>query len=185
MFELQIINYLKRSETRLTIIMHISFAISAIYIGVSFLVDLSPSKAQAEENAALRLAQCIRSECNECRINPNEKNAIAWVLKKGAERSGRTLLEQITAYCAMFDRQNKRSNLIWSSTFDEPKHGRSQWWRNAKIWAESFLKSPPDDPLPKADHWGGNMDTHRANKMGWRRIAGPPEYANTFWSAYE
>lgn len=185
MFDRQIIDYLKRSETRLTIVMHISFTISAIYIALCFLVDLLPNRVRAEENTTLRLAQCIRSECNECRVNPNEKNAIAWVLKKGAKRSGRTLIEQIEAYCAVFDRHNERSNLIWSSTFNEPKHGRFQWWQKAKLWAKSFLIKPPIDPLPKADHWGGNMDTHRANKMGWRRVAGPPEYANTFWSAYE
>lgn len=185
MSDRQLISILKRTEARLTFIMRAFFAISAAYLLGSFCISDSTSKAKAEESAALRLAQCIRAECNDCDVNPKEKTAIAWILKKGAERTGRTLIEQTEAYCAVFDRHNERSNLIWSSTFNEPKHGRFQWWQKAKLWAKSFLIKPPIDPLPKADHWGGNMDTHRANKMGWRRVAGPPEYANTFWSAYE
>ena len=138
------------------------------------------AQANYKQETALALAKCVRAECDTCR-KPKERDAIAWVLKKQSILTGRTFHKQIIAYCAVFDRANERANNIWNSTFERPLHGRKKWWSEAREWAIAFIESPPTDPLPLAMHWGGNMDTPRAVRAGWIRIAGPPDYVNTFW----
>jgi len=172
----------QRSERRLNAAFNSVIVLLILSVLFYLMQQCDADQVRAEDNLPLRLVQCVRAECDECDVNPREKDAIAWVLKKQAQRTGRTLLAQTMAYCAVFDRRNARALSIWSSTFDAPKHGSAKWWSETRRWSTRFLHKPPPDPLPRAMHWGGNMDIHRAVKMGWKRVAGPPEYSNTFWS---
>jgi len=152
--------------------------ISAVLVACAY--STVYAQAESKQKTALALAKCVRAECDTCR-KPKERDAIAWVLKKQAALTGRSFYRQIVAYCAVFDRANDRANNIWNSTFENPKHGKASWWLEAREWAYAFIDNPPADPLPEAMHWGGNMDIPRAVRAGWIRIAGPPDYVNTFW----
>lgn len=114
--------------------------------------------AGGRDNTDIHLAQCLRSECDEC-ADPNERAAIAWILRKQASRTGRTLDEQILAYCAMYKSMSPRAVSIWASTFNEPKYGDRKWWTATRKWVSSFLSGHVPDPHPNSCHWGGLMDT--------------------------
>lgn len=139
--------------------------------------------AQYDERTALALVQCLRAECESC-PREDEKAAIAWVLRKRAERSGTALIEKIHSYCAVFRKDHDRAREIKASTFDNPKRGSRQWWLEMRVWARLFLIGEIDDPVNMAMQWGGNMDTHY---MAGRVLLGSycdKEYrwCNHFWS---
>jgi hypothetical protein len=151
-----------------------------------YLIIQRCSTSHAQDLTALRLVQCIRAECSRCDRNQREPAAIAHVLRKQALSIGRTLEEQTVAYCAMFRRRSPRSRAIWSATFEMPGDwrlvGRRKWWTKMAPWSRLFLAGKIPDPLPRARHWGGDMDIPRALRLGLVRVAGPPEYCNTFWA---
>lgn len=147
-----------------------------------------PAQAEDErterQETVLRLSQCVIGECDHCKTNSKERNAIGHCLKKQAWMLKKTLLKQTVDYCAFYKQKSARSRRIYSSTFLKPLHGipgkEARLWNETRRWARSFLANPPPDPIPEADQWGGDMDIPRADRLGLRRIAGPPEYANTF-----
>lgn len=56
---------------------------------------------------------------------------------------------------------------------------RARWLRLVE-GARAVLRGDVEDPC-RADHWGGAMDDHRAERAGWVRAECAVETANHFW----
>lgn len=170
-----------------------SIIIVMIICAIIYLIrccDAEP--ADAQDNTALVLAQCIRAECDTCTKDKREPSAILHVLRKAMVRwnanhlEQRTIADQARAYCALFDRSSQhhygqRASNIRASTFSRPIHGTAEWWAQTRETVELFLSGGLADPTPAADHFGGAMDTHRAVANGWRLVA---TMSNRFWCSH-
>jgi len=191
-----------RTERRLNMAFNSVIILLILSVLFYLIQQCDAEEAHADDLTALRLVQCIRAECDSCSKNPDEPAAIAHVILKRmtqyndnpswsngyAYNIPKTLSydEYIIAYCSVFDHRSSlyysdRATKILESTFMRPLHGKPAWWGRMQQWANKFLQGEIPDPLPRAMHWGGDMDIARAKRAGWTRIAGPPEYSNTFW----
>lgn len=178
-------NQLKRIDSRLSHVIDLALIIAIIWAcirlcGCSVDAQAKPEDMERAETV-YRLTQCVIGECDSCKTNHRERDAIGYCLKKQAAMLDKTLLKQTIDYCAFYKQSTPRARAIFGSDYLDPLHGNARLWLESKQWAAAFVRNPPPDPLPLADQWGGDMDILRAKRLGLKRVAGPPVYANTFY----
>jgi hypothetical protein len=115
--------------------------------------------AQGQDNTAINLARCMRSETDSYSGHNNtEWAAMSWVLYKRAFQKGVTFNTMILQYCAVFRRCSIRANAIRASTFAKPKHGTKKQWAKLKRFTTKFMNGLYPDPCSHADHFGNESD---------------------------
>jgi hypothetical protein len=166
-------NKLELGVIIVAIIFTILFCLLALGIGKAF--------AQDDEATALRLVQCIVAECDVGKRPSDERDAMAWALKKQAVDRGISLKRQIESYCAYANRHNTRARAIWDSTFESPlypqrgnEQARKQWWADMYLWAMRFLAGEIEDPLDSSvKYFGGEMDVRKPGCKEVKRYCNP------------
>lgn len=118
--------------------------------------------------------------------------AIVHVLRGRAERQGVSLARMVHAYSGRHTGR-EASPRPWVAHLrldgEQPAEwpASASWTRYRQPWlvlvahVRDVLAGNVDDPCDgEADHWGGPMDDHRAERAGWTRLdCGPTR--NHFW----
>lgn len=134
-------------------------------------------RALAEPDTVRTLAQSCAAEATwrerDCR-------ALMHVLKRRADRVGISIAKHARDYVSAFKTgmPSRRWVLELEETCTEPPS-----WPARLDWEEhrpqcvllfervrAFVAGESIDPCPRAMHWGGDMDVHRAERAGWRQL---------------
>ena len=122
-----------------------------------------------------------RAAVAECGWTSRDCHAAVWyAVQYRAQRTGRTIPEQIRAYCAAW-KIGTRARSVWVRELSEvrPQHwpGEVRWDRHVRFWRRiyrrtgAFLRGKIRNPCNgRPMHFGGNygIDKRRAVKAGWK-----------------
>lgn len=143
------------------------------------------------------IAQAAIAECGW--LLPDCHAAVWHVLRRRADRRGRTLAQTTRAYCALWSpRGGRTSRAQWVRSLHAPvaaasprPHGwpgNASWPRHAPMWravyhrAGDMLRGGVGDPCGStAWHFGGAMDEARAKRAGWVRVQCGDTGGQRFW----
>ena len=148
--------------------------------------------ANETPDVAVWLARsCVGESNNWKSYQTGECAAILHIYKKLSNRGRYSVFEVAKKYSAAIKRHKDHPN-PWVFTLGrlgtKPKkwpHG-AKWaprrvdWLATLVLAESFLEGNVPDPLPLADHYGGECDHARAIRAGWWKLDTP--FKNNFYS---
>lgn len=171
----------------------IRWASVALFVACLWLVlRWAPAGAQ-DRSARLDLARICAGEAGLVDANEiGDCAAIVHVLQRRAERQGVPLTYMTRAYSGRHVgveasprpwvaglRLDGRQPAEWPAS--------ASWARYRPAWLElvrhvdDVLEGAVLNPCPGADHWGGRMDDHRAERAGWTRIECDMPTRNRFW----
>lgn len=134
-------------------------------------------------------------------LRPAEQSAIAWIYAVRAHGSSRyDFIGMVKQYSAAVRTPGKQRNpWLFELGFNRI---RPQSWPNGPLWtglhdnawiaalelADQWQRGEIPNPCPRANHFGGYVDRHRAEAMRWTRVkctppSGSKKFRNRFYDS--
>ena len=162
------------------------------WVLLALLVTSSPLRAYAEEEPpslsaigqdapANHLIWAARACYIEATFREADCVALLWVAKKRAERSEREWLELLSAYSAVHA-NNPRAKEVRAFPWGDVTGKSSVWnrqWKRLRELVVEVASGQHRDPCPRAQHWGGSMDSPHGRMVPARCSA---VTVNTFYA---
>lgn len=155
------------------------------------------SEEEWTPESRLWLARSVLGEAGWARWD--EYTAIAFVYAERSKASKtHTFIRMIKKYSAAVRRPGKRRNpwLFQTKTGPEALMRPPMWpmgptwkglydkaWKNTLVWADQWYEGKRPNTCPGANHFGGQMDSHRAENKRWKRIKCKTRMRNRFYTS--
>ena len=153
----------------------LTFALSAIAWGVS------PAQGLAEQEPAQNLIWAARACYLEASFSESDCVALLWVARKRAERSHREWIDLLLEYSTVMA-HNDRAELVRSFPWGDVPGRSAVWnrdWKRLRELVVEVASGQHEDPCPRAQHWGGSMDSPHGRMIPARCARAT---ANTFYA---
>lgn len=134
-----------------------------------------------EDGPANHLVWAARACYIEATFRESDCIALLWVARKRAERSDRNWLELLSDYSAVHantPRAKEVRGYPWGDVEGKTTVWNRQWHRLRELVVE-FASGQHADPCPRAQHWGGSMDSAHGRMIPARCSV---VTANTFYA---
>jgi len=148
-------------------------------------------EANEPPDVPLWLARSCVGESGWDTHKTGECAAIIHIYRKRSEVTGKSIYEVARKYSAAIKHHKGHPN-PWVKHLDrmgtKPKGLPTtvKWdvlkpiWLDVLAWVDTFVANPTPDPVPLADHYGGEVDHALAMKKGWWKLNTP--FKNNFYS---
>jgi hypothetical protein len=131
------------------------------------------------------------------KISHDECMAIAWVYATRAKQTGWRLQKVIRRYSAAIKRHSTHQR-PWLMELNAQAHrppsfpNTLNWryhrklWKDKLAWLDRWARGHVANPVPNANHYGGDMDAYRVESIyRWKRLPAPKHFKNRFYTSYE
>jgi hypothetical protein len=146
------------------------------------------ANASEREDTALWLARSCIGEAGWKAVETGECAAIWWVHRKRAGGQAGEL--EMTLRYSNAVKYSTRQWVVELNRDGEKPAGwpvgarwkyHLKYWKSTLLLADNFVAGDVPDPLPSAEHYGGEMDTGLSRWM-WRRIPTDESFENRFYA---